>query len=355
MEASNSLLVPLLGLVFSTFFPSTHASYTPFLTPSFSFNYNSPGQPLSIPITTQCETIHVTWKRKTEIGPDPTAPYLLHIYTSAFVFPFIIAAGSGPTFDWAVPFPPGTQYQICMFDKNGNAGGCQAIYTVIPSTSPGPPTCQNVTVPASSLDVEAAAAHGPLSQFGWVDQCTQVSVTPKNGTPPYTLTVAPALHPPYNITSNTMRSMKWTVSQSWGSPFFISVVDSLGNSWATGPLHSGGNGPTACLALDDVSDETWVGPAVSVGAGVVGLVIGLLVGIASTYIFMKYRRRAALRGAFRGAFNRLSSASPLLGDVPLAPSNSDTSQYRPVSSSDVPENVHVQDGSLRDAIRGWSS
>lgn len=37
-------------------------------------------------------------------------------------------------------------------------------------------------------------------------------------------------------------------SQSWGSSFFISLVDSSGQSWAFGPLHSGGQGPTGCLA-----------------------------------------------------------------------------------------------------------
>lgn len=33
-------------------------------------------------------------------------------------------------------------------------------------------------------------------------------------------------------------------------PFFISLVDSEGISWATGPLHSAGNGPTNCLDTD---------------------------------------------------------------------------------------------------------
>ena len=31
-------------------------------------------------------------------------------------------------------------------------------------------------------------------------------------------------------------------------PFFISLTDSTGLSWANGPLHSGGGGPTACLS-----------------------------------------------------------------------------------------------------------
>ena len=88
---------------------------------------------------------------------------------------------------------------------------------------------------------------------------------PKNGTAPYTLTVssshmvfqdftikpsiqvAPALHPPYNITLPNQNSINWTVSLSWASPFFISLADSAGNMWSNGPLHSGGGGTTACL------------------------------------------------------------------------------------------------------------
>ncbi|KAF8078241.1 hypothetical protein FPV67DRAFT_1557604 [Lyophyllum atratum] len=342
MELPNCSLhaLPFFLLTCSIFLPLTRASYTPFLTQSFFFNYGSPAQPVPIPITAQCETIHITWERSTATGPNPTPPYFLQIYTSTFILPFVVAAGSGLGFDWAVPFAPGTQYQVCMFDKNGNTGGCQAIYTVIPSTIEEPPTCQNVTFPLGSLDIEAVVANGPLSQFGWVEQCTDISISPKNGTPPYTITVAPALHSPYNITTNDMASMNWTVSLSWASPFFISVVDSLGNLWSHGPLHSGGGGRTACLALDDVSSETWVGPSVTVGAGVGGLVIGSLLGIASAYIFMKYRRRKELRGAFM----HLSSASHLLTPVGGAPSNSSFSQYRPASS--VAISGHAQDTSL---------
>lgn len=60
--------------------------------------------------------------------------------------------------------------------------------------------------------------------------------------------IAPALHPPYNITSPDMRSINWTVALSWATPFFLSVVDSAGNMWANGLLHSGAGTTSACLA-----------------------------------------------------------------------------------------------------------
>lgn len=69
----------------------------------------------------------------------------------------------------------------------GNTGGCQAVYTVIPPTSN--PTCNNVTYP-ETLSVSATENLGPLSQYGWPEQCTDISVTPTGGTPPYTLTVS---------------------------------------------------------------------------------------------------------------------------------------------------------------------
>lgn len=56
---------------------------------------------------------------------------------------------------------------IRKFDKNGNTGGCQATYTVIPATTA--PTCANVTFPPL-LSVNAQVDNGPMSQYGWIDQ-----------------------------------------------------------------------------------------------------------------------------------------------------------------------------------------
>ena len=94
------------------------------------------------------------------------------------------------------------------FDANGVTGGCLRSYTVVPapnSTTESPPECANVTAP-TQLDVDGMDHTGELSQYGWVDQvrvssqiwmqtvltsvkCTDISIKPKNGTPPFTLTV----------------------------------------------------------------------------------------------------------------------------------------------------------------------
>lgn len=58
--------------------------------------------------------------------------------------------------------------------------------------------------------------------------------------------VAPALHPPFNMSGPG--PFNWTVELSWGSPFFIGMSDSAGNMWSHGLLHAGGPGDTSCLA-----------------------------------------------------------------------------------------------------------
>ncbi|KAK7468625.1 hypothetical protein VKT23_003129 [Stygiomarasmius scandens] len=287
MLSAITTVIPLILLSCRPVF----AEITDFLPQSFEFNYTPQGQAVPVPITTQCETIHLTWARNAgDPGPSPVAPYLLQIYTSAFVFPFIVDAGSSLNFDWQVPFGPGTLYQICMFDKNGNTGGCQGMYTVIANSST--PSCNNATFPLGPLDVEAVVHDGPLSQYGWIDQCTDIQVTPKNGTPPYIFTVAPTLHPPWNITSDTMSSMNWTVQLSWASSFFISVVDADGNFWSYGPLHSGGNGPTTCLSKSSPQEDDGVSTTTAIGAGVGGAIGGLLLGGALAIFFFRQRRRS---------------------------------------------------------------
>jgi hypothetical protein len=269
----------------------------------FFFDFNPANEPVPIPVTKQCDILNIKWSRSEATGPNPTAPYYLQIYTSTFIVPFVVAAGSGLNFNWSVPFAPGTQYQICMFDSNGVTGGCQAIYTVIPSNSANltaTPSCTNVTFPAGALDIVGTVHNGPISQFGWVDQCTDLSVTPQNGTPPYTLTVATTLHPPVNITSQTMDAINWTVSLSWASPFFISVVDSKGNFWAYGPMHSGGGGPTECLALGAVGTSK-ASHGIAVGAGVGGAVAGSLLGILVSILYARRRHRKSSHNHFAGS------------------------------------------------------
>ncbi|KAK0451416.1 uncharacterized protein EV420DRAFT_1646166 [Desarmillaria tabescens] len=259
---------------------------------SFYFDYTPSSEAIAVPVTAQCETIHIAWERTaSSTGPSPSAPYFLQVYTSAFVFPFIIPAGSDVTFDWEVPFGPGTLYQVCMFDKNGYTGGCQQVYTMIANTTTNSPSCSNASFPLGPLDIDAQVQDGPLSQYGWVNQCTDIAITPKNGTPPYTLTIAPTLHPPRNITINDMSTVNWTVDLSWASPFFISVVDSQFNYWSYGPLHSGGDGSTACLTQGDVGSSSSNGLSTggAVGVGIGGLVAGSLAGALIAFFFLRRR------------------------------------------------------------------
>lgn len=266
-----------LGLAAISVLPVAYSATTSdWMQQSFFFSWGNSSLPFPVPTTAQCETIRIQWQRGSATGPDPVAPYTLQILTSNYVTPFYVDAGSSLTYDYTVPFAPGTVYQICMYDANGQTGGCQASYTVY-SASQTAPTCTNVTFPAS-LEVEATSSSGPLSQYGWPNQCTDISLTPKTGTPPFTFTAAPALHPPVNITSNSMKPINWTIDLNWGSPFFITLADSAGLSWSYGPLHSGGNGPTACLAggtTGGVPIGTTVGSAV--GAFVVGALIASLI------------------------------------------------------------------------------
>jgi len=148
-----------------------------------------------------------------------------------------------------------------------------------------------VTYPASALNVNAAVINGAFSQYGWPPQCTDIQVQGKNGTPPYTLTVAPTLHTPLNLTTNSTNPINWTVTLSHGIPFFIAVTDAKGNSWAQGPLHSGDNADTACLDIHHTGgggSSTHVGA--TVGAAIGGIVVGLLVGAAGIFAFMRWRR-----------------------------------------------------------------
>jgi len=238
-----------------------------------------------------------------------------------------------------------------MFDVNGNTGGCQAIYTVIPSSS-GTPSCPNVTIP-TVLDVNATvqstSSNGsvesgqPWSDYGWIDQCTDISILPQNGTPPYTLTVAVSSHPPYNISVNSVEALNWTVGLTWASSFFVSVLDSVGNTWASGPLHAGGGGTTGCLSQNSSSVSAIVSstgsknqpPAVSIGAGVGGLALGLLVGSLSAYCIMRRNKRRQQEESDRSRLAKTSTPGSTQGlDRPMSgTSTRPTLSYLDVSNS----------------------
>ncbi|KLO19993.1 hypothetical protein SCHPADRAFT_817175 [Schizopora paradoxa] len=288
------MIVSLTSLIYTLALSHLASSkIVSFLEQGFSFDYTPTAAPVPIPTTTQCEEIPLNWGPGAFNGPSPVAPYYIQVYTSTFLFPMVINVGEGRTFNWPVPYVPGTQYQICMFASNGVTGGCQRSYTVIPAantTLDNPPVCQNLTYPQGILDVQAQDHTGNLSQYAWVDQCTDISLKPNNGTPPFTMTVASTLHPPWNITSSDMSALNWTVQLSWASQFWVSLVDSEGLSWAFGPLHAGGNGPTDCLSLDaspTSSSGGGLSAGVAAGAGIGGIVVGLVAGAVVAWFILK--------------------------------------------------------------------
>jgi hypothetical protein len=221
-----------------------------------------------------------------------------------------------------------------MFDSLGNTGGCQASYTVIPPLST--PNCSNITFPPV-LDVQATVDNGQMSQFGWIDQCTDISILPKNGTAPYTLTIAPSLHPPYNITSNDMSSINWTNSLNYASEFYIGLYDSAGNMWSNGPLHSSGGGTIGCLAGNATLSSGRVQPAVAIGAGVGALVLGSLIGVAIAFFFIRryYEKKMQADLASLNGSPGVTAYSNLPRDF----------QYRSIPTSGISNPTHTSGSS----------
>ncbi|EJD55248.1 hypothetical protein AURDEDRAFT_109650 [Auricularia subglabra TFB-10046 SS5] len=265
---------------------------------SFFFSWDQTGVALPTPVTKQCDSIPITWNRGAATGPDPQAPYELHVFTSIQTSPLILTAeGASPSMNFTVPFPVDTQYQICMFDNQGATGGCQAVYTVVDGST----RCANEAPdPPAQLQVSANYSQGLLSRYGWPDQCTDITVTPQGGKPPYTFMVAPALHPPTVYTSHNTDPITWKVSLSWGSPFFLSLTDSSDPplSWAHGPLHAGGNGGTACLDTNELlavnnggDDKKGVSVGVPIGTLIAGLFVGALLGFFVPFFIRRHHER----------------------------------------------------------------
>ncbi|KAI0761208.1 hypothetical protein BD413DRAFT_249684 [Trametes elegans] len=281
--------------------PDVSAKVLDYSPQGFFFDWYGDQSP-PIPTAAQCDTLHITWGRRTATGPNPVAPYFLQIYTSTFIVPFVIPAGDDQalSYDWVVPFVPGTQFQMCMVASNGVSGGCQNMYTVYQRpnyTLDNPPSCFNLTYPHAPLGVKASLEDGSWSQFGWVDQCSELSLTPTNGTPPYTYSIAPALHPPFNYTSDNMDTFNWTVSLMYGMPFFVTVTDANGVGWTNGPLHPTGAGSTSCLDLNTALHGSISGRSSGVSTGgAIGIAIGTLVlggviGLLGTYTFFRWQRK----------------------------------------------------------------
>ncbi|KAJ7727178.1 hypothetical protein B0H14DRAFT_3169496 [Mycena olivaceomarginata] len=279
-------------LILGSLVATGSAEHVPFLQQGFLFDYNIATQPVPIPITEQCETIHIEWSRH-QIR-------LHHILWSSIrrlggaLCAWDPVSSSSIKFAWWVPYlsiERELRVKSIQWDSNGVPGGCQAMYIVIQNSTVANPTCQNITFPAL-LDVEATVPDGPMSQYGWIDQCTDLSVTPKSGKPPFTLTVAPALHPPYNVTSNSMETIDWTVSLSWSIPFFLSLASADGQLWSYGPLHAGGMGPSDCLAPGTMSaSPSSKVHRITVGAGLGGAFATGIIGALGAFLRLYFRDR----------------------------------------------------------------
>ncbi|KAJ3575914.1 hypothetical protein NP233_g799 [Leucocoprinus birnbaumii] len=294
------------------------AKVVPFIEQSFYFDWNNPTQPFPVPVTQQCETIHITWERGTATGPNPVAPYTLQVYTSNYLVPFIISAGSALQFDWTVPFAPGSQVL--------QVHGLKLIHLTRHLDQSVPDLYvrlewQHGRMPRSVYhDTEqlfvcalmhqrncAGTFTGGCYSVEWPNvtiRCTDISILPRNGTPPYTLTIAPSLHPPYNLTGDGSQPMNWTVSLSWASSFFVSVVDSAGNLWSNGLLHSAEGTSSACLIGSASSKNGGVPTGAAVGAGIGGLGVGLIVGLLGAFVFFRFRskgRTADIRVDLQGS------------------------------------------------------
>ncbi|KAG6897939.1 hypothetical protein C0992_008687 [Termitomyces sp. T32_za158] len=142
-----------------------------------------------------------------------------------------------------------------QFDHSGVSGGCQAMYTMIKSSTP--PDCPNVTA-APLLSVE-----------GTVAGCTSTSSTVQ-----------------YHISDD-------------GPNHLDGITDADGKTWANGPMHSWGYGSDDCLAPGTIPRKTAQG--IAAGASVGSLVAGLLIG---SILMLVFRRR------YPGRFSRTPEHNP---------------------------------------------
>jgi hypothetical protein len=136
---------------------------------------------------------------------------------------------------------------------------------------------------------------------------SDIRVTPKNGTAPFTLLVAPAFHPPVNITSPSLSSMNYTIRLTHGQAFMIGVYDSAGNSFAFGPLHAGDSNALGCLQVATGQTMPAVGSKITLSE-LVGSVTGSFVlgAIGATIVILFLRRKPRPRlGKLHGVSRRI--------------------------------------------------
>jgi hypothetical protein len=127
---------------------------------------------------------------------------------------------------------------------------------------------------------------------------TDLRFTPHNGTAPYTLLIAPAFHPPINITSSTSSPMNYTVRLSHGQAFMAGVYDSAGNSFAIGPFHAGASTDLGCLAT--TPGQSWKSTSsgkITLFAAMAGSILGgLLVGALGALLLKWVMNRKKNKG-----------------------------------------------------------
>ncbi|WVQ98071.1 hypothetical protein IAU59_005193 [Kwoniella sp. CBS 9459] len=286
---------------------------------SFLFGFTESN--LVIPVTPSCPTPLTLTKLTTTNAKtsDPAAPYtmvmLVHeqlIDDSGKQYERLYSASMtvgdmSKTTQINHPWMNGTQFIGCIWGSNGASGGCQDLYTVVPNEN----TVEAYQTPNQgcraddlveswvppgneTLDVAVTGLSGEVSWNAWPASCSDIQITPKNGTAPYTLLVAPASHPPVNITSSASGdiTLNYTVRLTHGQAFMLGLYDSSGASWAYGPLHAGESDDLSCLATatgqQAVTKKS--GDRVSVGTfagSVVGaFVFGALGALFLAWLFM---------------------------------------------------------------------
>ncbi|KAG8954078.1 hypothetical protein FRC03_011600, partial [Tulasnella sp. 419] len=252
---------------------------------SWFFDWNPLDNPNPPPVTRQCETLRINWRRPPATGPDAIGPYFLKVFTSIHTTPFTVPLGDAFNYEFTVPFPPGTLYQLCMFDSVGNTGGCQGIYTVI-DAAVSQPSCANITAPAQ-LTVKTAT-----SQTGWPAQCSYLELNGLQGTPPYTFIAAPSLRPPTVINNIGGDGLRWQIPYNHASPFFIGLTDSTGRAWSWGPMHAGDGPDTSCLDYKHtIKAKGGIPVGAVIGAAVGALVVGAIIGFLFKSLWSRRQRK----------------------------------------------------------------
>ncbi|KAL1663900.1 hypothetical protein GGF50DRAFT_127618 [Schizophyllum commune] len=249
----------------------------------FGFFDESFSETKTFPVYEQCETMYVRWSRTS--GSSGTAPYSFLIYTAyvkhqrqfllhrTYDLPFFLDVGNGPSYNFTIPFAPGTEMLMCMFDSSGSNGGCSSIINIVPNTTAFGESCTNDTLNwlRGPLDLEAADGSG-----SW---------------PPWPGQVASPLLPPYNGSVDDLDTFRNDADRS------IQIVDSDFNLWSS-PMAHVGDGRTSCL---EGSSTTRISPGATAGAGIGGLVLGLVVGLLAAYLGVRHRK--AQETSEKGALN----------------------------------------------------